>query len=102
LKEPLSPDAATTLVRRITREGKVAFSQHAIHEMQADKLTIVDCVNVLRAGAVRQPADLEKGTWRYRVQTNRMTVVIAFRSDENDTSKADELVIVTAWRQEKR
>ena len=72
----------------------MAFSQHAINEMRADKLNLVDCVNVLRAGALRQPADLEKGTWRYRVQTNHITVVIAFRSE-------GELVIVTAWRRKR-
>jgi hypothetical protein len=94
LKEPLSPDAATALIHTITRTGQVAFSQHAIDEMRADDLTLVDCVNVLRAGAVRQPADLIHETWRYRIQTNRITVVIAFRSEH-------ELVIVTAWRHKK-
>lgn len=49
--------------------------------------------NILRAGVV-QPPDFEKGTWRYRVQTNRMAVVVAFRSSQ-------ELVVVTAWREKK-
>jgi len=58
--------------------------------MLADDLTTVDCENVLRGGVVR-PGELEHGTWRYRVETSRITVVIAFRS-------VQELVIVTAWR----
>lgn len=91
MNEPLSPDAATALIRRILKEGQVAVSQHATDEMQADNLTTVDCANVLRAGAVKQPADLERGTWRYRMETARITVVVAFRSEQ-------ELVIITTWR----
>lgn len=59
-------------------------------EMRADELIIADCVSVMRAGAVR-PAEWVRGTWRYRVETRRITVVIAFRSEEA-------LVVVTAWR----
>lgn len=91
MKEPLSPDAATALIKAIIREGQVAFSQHATDEMRADDLTTVDCVNVLRAGAVKQAADFEKESWRYRVETTKICVVVAFRSES-------ELVIVTTWR----
>lgn len=45
---------------------------------------------MLRGGIV-QPPEYEKGTWRYRVETGRMAVVIAFRS-------RSELVVITAWR----
>jgi hypothetical protein len=58
--------------------------------MLDDDLTTVDCENVLRGGVVR-PAEHEHGTWRYRVETRKITVVIAFRSER-------ELVVVTAWR----
>ncbi len=54
-------------------------------------MTTVDAVNVLRGGVVR-PGEFENGTWRYRVQTRRMTVVVAFRS-------TTELTVVTAWRE---
>ena len=91
MKEPLSPDAATALIRSILQGGQVAFSRHAIEELLKDGLTTVDCVNVMRAGRVKMPADLTNQTWRYRVETPRITVVVAFRSEE-------ELVVVTAWR----
>jgi hypothetical protein len=48
-------------------------------------------VSTVLCGGVVQPPELERGTWRYRVLTNRICVVVAFRSD-------DELVVVTAWR----
>ena len=58
--------------------------------MAKDKLQDVDVVNVLRAG-LPQPPEMEKGTWRYRFATQRIVVVIAFRS-------RTELRVVTAWR----
>lgn len=89
-REPLDTAAAKRRIRTILESGTVRFSSHALDEMKKDQLTTVDCVNVLRGGVV-QPPDLERGTWRYRVLTNRICVVVAFRSD-------DELVVVTAWR----
>ncbi len=85
----------------VTREGRVkvldfglasrfTYSKHAKEEMLADDMTTVDCENVLRGGVV-QPPDFEKGSWRYRVETSWMAVVVAFRS-------STELVVVTAWR----
>lgn len=58
--------------------------------MAKDGLTAVDCVNVLRGGVVGQ-AELERGAWRYRVTTQRIAVVIVFRSESV-------LVVVTTWR----
>jgi hypothetical protein len=37
------------------------------------------------------PAELENGTWRYRVRTPKIAVIIRFVDD-------DELMVVTAWR----
>ena len=91
LKEPLKPDDAKQLIRAILQTGCFTYTRHAKEEMLADEMTTVDCENILRAGVVRPP-DFEKGSWRYRVETSRMAVVIAFRS-------SDELVIVTAWRE---
>jgi hypothetical protein len=91
VNEPLAPDVATRLVKQIIRNGDVSWSDHVKEELLKDDLTTGDCLNVLRAGAVTESADLERGTWRYRVHTNRMCVVVAFRSE-------CELRIVTTWR----
>jgi hypothetical protein len=87
---PLGTYAARDLVRKILREGVTRFSQHARDEMEKDDLSTMDCTNVLRGGTV-EPPELERGSWRYRVLTNRMCVVVAFRSK-------NELVVITAWR----
>ena len=90
MDEPLAPEAAKRLLRNILKAGRFIYSRHAKEEMLDDDLTTVDCENVLRGGAVR-PGEYESGTWRYRVETSRITVVVAFRTEQ-------ELVVVTAWR----
>ena len=89
-EEPLDPTRARQLIRKIIAAGEVRFSGHAFEEMAKDDLTTVDCTNVLRGGVV-EPPEFEFGTWRYRVRTNRIYVVVAFRSET-------QLVVVTAWR----
>ena len=88
--EPLAPADARKLIRVIREVGRVAFSKHARDEMDKDALTTLDVDSVLRAGVV-DPAEYERGSWRYRIRATRMTVVFAFRSEV-------ELAIVTAWR----
>ncbi len=89
--EPFDPAEAKKLIRSILDTGVVVPSGHALEEMEKDDLTLVDCVNVLRGGWV-EPAEWERGTWRYRVRTARICVVVAFRSESK-------LAIVTAWRE---
>jgi hypothetical protein len=90
LEEPIRPARAKELILEILERGETSFTRHSIEEIEADGLTTVDCVNVLRGGVVRS-GEHERGTWRYRVETQRITVVVAFRSRER-------LVVITAWR----
>ncbi len=90
MREPLNPPGARRRIQEILARGEVVSSRHATQEMAKDELTIIDCINVLRGGVV-EPAEWENGSWRYRVHTQRIWVVVAFRSEKR-------LVIVTAWR----
>lgn len=90
LVEPLSPPEARRLIREILDSGSVALSKHAEEEMAKDNLTMLDVANVLRGGVV-DPGEYENGSWRYRVRTARIAVIVAFRSET-------ELRVVTAWR----
>jgi hypothetical protein len=58
--------------------------------MKERRMTEVDCRNVMRAG-VLECHDLESGSWRYQVVTNKMAVVVAMVADE-------EAVLVSCWR----
>jgi len=88
--EPFDVPIAGRLIRRILTKGQVAFTRHARDEMAKDDLDAVDVTHVLRAGRVQFPEFLN-GSWRYRVSTRQIFVVVAFRSQE-------ELVVVTVWR----
>lgn len=93
LVEPLTPPAAKRRIEQILENGSVAIPlAHAQGRMLERDMEIRDCLNVLRGGQVTDIQN-RKGTWRYRVETARMAVVVLFRSET-------ELRIVTAWRKE--
>jgi hypothetical protein len=93
MKEPFNRNEAKKLIQEIcsSPQGEVVSSRHAKQELANDALTMMDAMNVLRAGKILEEAELENGTWRYRVHTARMTVVVAFQSESK-------LKIITAWR----
>jgi hypothetical protein len=92
VSEGVQVDAASArkLLREILATGRLWYSGHAKDEMARDQLTTLDVVNVLRAGVV-EPSELERGSWRHRVKTNRICVVVVLRSEM-------EAVVVTTWR----
>lgn len=88
--EPLSDQQVEARCASVVQSGTVFFSEHAEEEMDDDDISKSDVRNVLRAGWCEMP-DGEPGSWRYRMCSNKFTVVIAFTGD-------DELCVVTAWR----
>lgn len=90
LTEPLTSPAAKALIREILVTGVVAFVPHSLEAMKDDRLGKVDILSALRAGIVEH-ADFERGSWRYRVRSQRIVVVVAFRS-------STQLRVVTVWR----
>ncbi len=93
LIEPIKPEEAKRLILEVLKSGRFTYSRHARDEITKDNMTMLDCENVLRGGVVR-PGEYENWSWRYRVETDRMAVIICFRS-------STELVLVTAWRKKK-
>ena len=93
MDEPVDCAKLKQLVRRILEDGRLEISGHARAELINDELDDVDVANVLRGGWF-EPGEWENGDWRYKARTPRMCVVFSLRSE-------DELVVVTAWRQEK-
>jgi hypothetical protein len=103
---PLKATDARKLIRRLLDEGKFVPPGKGIHarkEMDKDGLTDVDAANVLRGGAVRE-AEWENGSWRHRVETQKMVFVVTFDPEPAGLPAADddvsdlELVLVTGWR----
>lgn len=75
------------------KPANVHFSRHALEELGNDDLTTVDAWNVLASADSRivDEGELENGTYRYRLETNFIMVVVAFQSDGNG------LFVITAW-----
>jgi hypothetical protein len=98
--EPFDSATAKKYVRGIlSGAGHTTFTTHAWAEMAKDRMSSVDVVNVLRGGKI-SVSKFEKGCWRYRSDTQRMTVIVAFRGHEHDPESAapNELAVITAWR----
>jgi hypothetical protein len=90
LTQPLRPAEARRLLQAILASGEVGFTNHALDEMEKDGISQADAIGVLRSGVV-EPAEFERGSWRYRVRARHTYVVAAFRSEIS-------AVVVTAWR----
>lgn len=89
----LSASQAQKLLKQILNKSEhyVSIRKHCLEEMKSDNLTSVDIINVLHGGRIYDEPELEKGTYRYRVETDKILVVIAF-------SKPNFIRCVTAWR----
>lgn len=86
----LSPQAATTLLQRIVRDGTVAWNVRALDRARAAGITTVECANAM-LGGVADPAELKAGRWHYRIHSPRLSIVLVFRSD-------DEVAVVDVGR----
>lgn len=89
--EPIKPKEAKERIMKTLTEGRVVYSRpHGIQRLNERKLSMVDCVNVLRGGIVNE-AHREGSSWRYKVSTQNIEVIIKFLP-------YNRLMIITAWR----
>ena len=71
----LSLRQAKKMILEIIESGEVTYSKpHALERMRERGITMVDCINILRAGRMSEPV-FENGSWRYRIETNAMAAV---------------------------
>ncbi len=90
----LDRNQARKLLSRILNESsdsRISFSKHCREELKNDYLTTVDVFNVLKAGFIKIDPEEVKGTYRYRVETAKITVVVTF-------PQPDWIRCITAWR----
>lgn len=95
-RKRLDRNQARKLVAKVMQQSpsNVRFSRHAMEEMEKDNLIVSDVLNVMKSPDSRiiNEAEFERGSYRYRLETNKITVVIAFDSPTS-------FVVVTAWRE---
>ena len=86
---------AKRIAQEILRDGTVSYTTHCESELRDDSMDTVDAANVIRCGKIEMEPELHKsGSWRYRVETQRMAVVIEIHAKMR-------LRVVTAWRKKK-
>ena len=96
MKEPFHRNEAKKRIQALLHKPDrvITLTRHAEEELANDELTTVDAEKALLAGRILEEPELVNGTWRYRVHTERMVVVVAFVSESK-------LKIITAWRKKK-
>lgn len=94
-KKRLDKNQARKLISLIVTQfpQNIFFSRHALVEIKKDDLTTSDILNVIKSGhaQIHSDAELENGSYRYRLETQNIMVVLAFSSSES-------MIVVTAWR----
>lgn len=80
-----------------THPERVFFTRHAREELENDDLTTVDAWNVLKSpdSKILGEGEFKDGSFRYRLETANILVVIAFQEDGLGLS------VITAWRKKK-
>ena len=96
----LDRNEARKLITKIINQHpeKVFFSRHALEELKKNVLTTLDAINVLKSPGARiyTEGEFEKGSYRYRLETTNMMVVVSF------LELGDGMIVVTAWDKRKK
>ena len=97
--EPLNAvDARRLAARVLSSGGTIIASGHAKEQLADRKMSMPDVENVLRCARTQEPPAFIEGSWRYRICTQKMTVVVAFDNLDQDDDTLIEVSIVTGWR----
>lgn len=96
----IDKNQARKLVSQIVKSqaSPLVFSKHALIELENDDLTTADALNVLKSpdAKILNDGELSNGTYRYRIETAYILVVIAFSED------GKKIIIVTIWDKRKK
>jgi len=97
--EKMNRNESRKLVRKIMTlmPQNVLFSKHALAELENDDLTTTDALNILKSSdsKIIDDGEFEHGSYRYRLETGNIVVVICF------SSNGEHLIVVTAWDKRK-
>ncbi len=93
LESKLEKGQARKILSEILNFGPnyLSFTKHAREKMKERNLKSGDILSVLKAGNILNNPEFENGSWRYSVETSKITVVFAFRTP-------NQIIVVTSWR----
>lgn len=81
--QKMSRNEARKLISRLVAAGKVRFVQHAYDRMEERNVSHQDALNVLETpdSFILGEGELERGSYRYRLCTNRLMLAVSFTTD---------------------
>jgi hypothetical protein len=90
----LNKNEARKLIARLIGDERVRFSNHAYERMDEREISIQDAINVLESPSsfILGEGELENGSYRYQLCTNRFKLVVGFASD------GSEIVVLSVMR----
>lgn len=68
-----------------------SYGNHFRKRLLERRMSLGDILNVLHGGWILMEGEFENGEWRYRVETERMAVVITFLDNVH-------IRLITCWR----
>ncbi len=79
----LNKNEARKLITRLVANERIRFSNHAYERMEEREISIQDALNVLESPSsfILGEGELEKGSYRYQLCTNRFKLAVGFTSD---------------------
>ncbi len=69
----------------------ISLTKHCREQMQKRNMIVGDLINVLHGGQIVCDPEFEHEEWRYRIETEKMVIVISFHKPAN-------VRCITAWR----
>jgi hypothetical protein len=91
--QKLNRHEARKLIAKIMTNSPecVRFSSHALRELANDSLTTTDALNVLKSpdSKIHQEGEFANGSYRYRLETSILLIVVAFAVDGSGLNVVD-------------
>lgn len=89
---------ARKLSLELCKKSKIVFSGHALKELKNDDLDRMDAINVIMSPSAKISKEPEyaNGSWRYRIETKNICVVITF------VEKPSGIIVVTVFKIERK
>jgi hypothetical protein len=96
VQPPYSRAEAKKVARKAVESGYVTYVEpHAKDRMRERNVSMLDVENVLRAGFLHEgDPEFVNGSWRYRICSNKLTVVVAFSGER--------VVVITCIKEKNR
>lgn len=81
--QKMNRNEARKLISELAKSQRVHILKHAFERMEERNVSTQDALNVLESPSsiIEKDGELEKGSYRYRLSTRKIILVVSFKSD---------------------